>query len=307
MAHIDCVVDTHPMAQSINSVKKHIDGTTAAVVGMKVAVLKAESDAADSVCANVNRGFYTLIRSQITQKMAALRSQVDSHLMQLNQQRKQLKGIRTRMEHDYSNISQRYLKLFTSINRNLRQRVTELDRPVMDFATKDMEKINNRTTRLAATVPVGQEESVRSSQRIVASNLKYRGLQVVESASRFLESSRRLQDITSRILLPERLEQENRGILYPAIIWEARLDDNDNRSMQIAVSTTALDERAQSALRRAVNSATPTMQWSADEGCPDALRNEFHHLLQSVPMNERVRKMAASLFDKGRIETVKKA
>ena len=133
MAYIDCVVDTEPMAREITSVSNHIKGTTAAVVGMRAAVIQAEEEASDHVCENVNRGFYTLIRSQISQKIAKLKSEVDSHLMQLNQQRKQLLAIRSRMERDYNMISNRYLKLFNGLNQNLRQRVFELDRPTIEL------------------------------------------------------------------------------------------------------------------------------------------------------------------------------
>ena len=49
--------------------------------------------------------------------------------MQLNQQRKQLLAIKSRMERDYNMISARYLKLFNGLNQNLRQRVFELDKP----------------------------------------------------------------------------------------------------------------------------------------------------------------------------------
>ena len=54
---------------------------------MQTAVIIAEEKAADHVCNNVNKGFYSLIRSQISQKMAKLQSEVDSHLMQLVQQK----------------------------------------------------------------------------------------------------------------------------------------------------------------------------------------------------------------------------
>ena len=90
---------------------------------MQSAVISAEKKAADQVCANVNRGFYSLINSQISQKVAGLKSEVDSHIMNLNQQQKQLLAIRNRMERDYGMICSRYIKLFGAINKNLQQRV----------------------------------------------------------------------------------------------------------------------------------------------------------------------------------------
>ena len=115
MATFNYTVDTNPMAQEIGSVSNHIKGTTTAVVAMQAAVILAEEKAADHVCTNVNKGFFTLIRSQISQKVAKLQSEVDSHLMQLNQQRKQLLSIKGRMERDYNMISNRYSKLFEII------------------------------------------------------------------------------------------------------------------------------------------------------------------------------------------------
>ena len=88
MAHMSFTVDTQPMAREIESVSQKVKGTTAAIVGMRAAVIAAEAEAADHVCNNVNLGFYTLIHSQISQKIARLQSDVDSHLMKLNQCRK---------------------------------------------------------------------------------------------------------------------------------------------------------------------------------------------------------------------------
>ena len=203
MAYIDCVVDTQPMAQEIDSVSNHIKGTTAAVVGMQAAVIKAEEEASNHVCENVNRGFYTLIHSQISQKIAKLKSEVDSHLMQLNQQRKQLLAIKSRMERDYNMISARYLKLFNGLNQNLQQRVFELDKPTIEFAVKDVDKITNRTRLLPGAVPVVQLESLEMSQRILASNIKYRGLSVINSMKRFLRDMYAQKRLTDQILLPE--------------------------------------------------------------------------------------------------------
>ena len=128
MATFNYTVDTNPMASEIGTVSSNIKGTTTAVVAMQTAVILAEEKAADHVCSNVNKGFFTLIRSQISQKAAKLQSEVDSHLMRLNQQRKQILAIKGRMERDYNMISGRYTKLFTGLNQNLRQRVFELDR-----------------------------------------------------------------------------------------------------------------------------------------------------------------------------------
>ena len=93
MATFNYTVDTTPMADELSSVSRNVNGTTAAVGVMQTAVIIAETKASDLICSNVNKGFYSLIRSQISQKMAKLQSDVDSHLMQLVQQKKALLSI----------------------------------------------------------------------------------------------------------------------------------------------------------------------------------------------------------------------
>ena len=118
MEHINCRVDTQPMANEIHTVSKHLTSTSTAVVAMQAAVIKADQEAADQVCSDVNRGFHTLMSSQLSQKIAKLQSEVDSHLMRLAQQTKQLQNIRNQIERDYMRTAQRYSKIFNSLNRD---------------------------------------------------------------------------------------------------------------------------------------------------------------------------------------------
>ena len=97
---IPCSVDTAPMAAELRSVSNHVEGTTAAVVTMQSAVIAAENKAANKVCSNVNRGFLTLMRSQISQKIANKQSRVEALIMQLGQQKRQLLSIKTNMERE---------------------------------------------------------------------------------------------------------------------------------------------------------------------------------------------------------------
>ena len=70
MANIDCVLDTSPMAQSIDTVSKHVAATTAAVAAMQTAVIATQKKTSDEICENVDRGFFNLIRSQVSSKKA---------------------------------------------------------------------------------------------------------------------------------------------------------------------------------------------------------------------------------------------
>lgn len=304
MARIDCVIDTHPMANEMKSVSRNIQGTTAAVVGMKAAVIKAEKDAADHVCNNVNKGFYTLIHSQISQKIAKLQSEVDSHIMKLNQLRKQLLAIKDRMERDYGMISQRYIKRFNGLNKNLEQRVYELDKPIMEFAMKDINTISNRKKHMTATVPLSQKESVSISQKILTSNIKFQGVRVIDSMAQFLTEMKEQDELAKEILLETSPSEKNASLMIPVIISESRYDKYGNTRLDVIPPTVGLNGKAQDNIRTTVNMKVMKFDWQ-EEPLSNEIKSEFGKYISSSSASQRVKDMANKLFVSTNIQTIK--
>ncbi len=305
-SHFDCYVDTTEMAREVGSVKHHVEATTTAVIGMQSAVIKAQKDGADNVCKKVNQGFYAMIHSQISQKMATLQSKVDAQLMRLNQQKKQLLAIKSRMERDYQMISARYSKIFTSLNRNLRQRVTELDRPILQFASTEADKITNRSNQLVSGVPVGQAESVKTSQKVVSSNLKYRAAKAIEAINSFIADSNRLKAITDRVLLPRPIKKEVETLSVPTCIIESRFDSNGNNQTQVYVSEIGASKDARQAIETRVSAAyrEGDLEWKESNEINPEIANYFRQLVSSSRLDERRRKMILDMFAKNRFETL---
>lgn len=304
MTNIDCVVDTKPMANEISKVSKNVAGTTTAVVAMQTAVVAAEKKAANHVCENVNRGFYTMIRSQISQKMAKLQSDVDSHLMKLNQQQKQLLAIKSRMERDYNNISNRYGKLFNTLNKNLKQRVFELDKPTIKFAVKEIDQISNRTKYLSATVPVSQNESLTMSQKIMASNIKLRGSEVIDSMSDFLVGMAEQKMLTERILLSE-LNNDNAQLAVPVVIQEKNYDSM-SKNIEVTVNSNELSKQTQSAIKNAVTFNVDNYNWESSQEVNAEIKSEFSKLLANNNASRRVKELTNKLFMSSNFQTLKK-
>ena len=307
-SYIDCVVDTAPMAKEIDSVSGHIKGTTTAVVAMQTAVVAAEKDAADHICSNVNRGFYSLIHSQISQKIALLHSQVDSHLMKLNQLSKQLKGIQSRMERDYRMISARYAKLFNGLNKNLYQRVYELDKPTIDFSQKEVNTISNRTVHLTATIPVSQLESLVTSQKILASNIKFRGNKVIESMTNFLTDMNKQKIITGQILLSSKLDDNHQEaqIMTPIIISEMIYDKSNTTQTQITLNKDQLGQHTCQNIINNINNITSEITWEDNSEVKSEISSEFLRLNHESSASERVKGMTMKLFKAGSIQTIKR-
>ncbi|HKM44004.1 MAG TPA: hypothetical protein VJY12_00935 [Dysgonamonadaceae bacterium] len=303
MATFNYTVDTKPMADEMRSVSRHVNATTGAVVAMQTAVIIAEEKAADHVCNNVNKGFYSLIRSQISQKMAKLQSEVDSHLMQLVQQKNALLSIKNRMQKDYNMIASRYIKLFNGLNSNLKQRVFELDKPTIDFAVKEVDKVSNRTKYLTATIPIAQLESLAASQKIVASNVKYRGLNVIKSMRSFLFEMNTQKKLTDQILINDGRYTETATVYIPIVICECNRDKTDT-GIEISVSDVELDNISKSAIKNTAFAELNQIEWQAKTSPNTEVKSEFSKLVSSSSKSQRVKDMATKLFQSNNYQTI---
>ena len=303
MASFNYTVDTKPMADEMRSVSRHVNATTGAVVAMQTAVIIAEEKAADHVCNNVNKGFYSLIRSQISQKMAKLQSEVDSHLMQLVQQKNALLSIKNRMQKDYNMIASRYIKLFNGLNSNLKQRVFELDKPTIDFAVKEVDKVSNRSKYLTATIPIAQLESLAASQKIVASNVKYRGFNVIKSMRSFLFEMNTQKKLTDQILINDGRYTETATVYIPIVICECNRDRTD-AGVEISVSDVELDNISKSAIKNTAFAELNQIEWQAKSLPNTEVKSEFSKLVSSSSKSQRVKDMATKLFQSNNYQTI---
>lgn len=304
MASFNYTVDTKPMADEMSSVSRQVNVTTVAVVAMQAAVIAAEEKAADHVCENVNKGFYTLIRSQISQKLAKLQSEVDSNLMQLMQQKKALLNIKTRMQRDYYMIAGRYTKLFTGLNANLKNRIFELDKPTIDFACKEIDKVTNRIKYLTSTVPITQLESISVSQRILASNIKQRGLQVINSMTGFIHEMNVQKKLTDEILINDTGALEI-GISYiPVAVYECNRDRTDHLSVDVLIPEVELTTIAKSAIKNLAHTEFSKLAWSKNKVVSPEIYSEFSKLTSASLKSLRINELTLKLFQSNNYLTI---
>lgn len=295
MSHyIDCVVDTSPMARSIDRVSSSVDNTTGAVVAFKTSVIAAEQAGAEHVCNNVNRGFHSLIHSQISQKIASKQSRVEALLIELASQKKRLLSIKSAMERDYQRITGRYSRLFSGINKALKQRVVELDQPVFDFALRDVASNANRNNMLAATLPVGQLEGVTSAQQIEMSNLKHDCSKVIGSIDAFMTNMTEQNVLADKILLSSVRTEE--GTKYmPVVIFESSVDALGNHAYNVVTPEDFPAENA-GALRQQAFEQAATMPWG-EKQLSDQVILEFSNLMNKSTASSRVKELALQMYD----------
>jgi hypothetical protein len=108
------------------------------------------------------------------------------------------------METDYNRISSHYLNIFDNLNKELSNRIYELNKPVFVFK-KQSDSQNNRTSEndLVSTVAVLGAESGDLQARISASIAKKRALDTIGKANTFLVKQKRLNDTINQSMLKE--------------------------------------------------------------------------------------------------------
>lgn len=297
---IPCSVDTAPMAAELQSVSNHVKGTTAAVVTMQTAVIAAENKGANKVCSNVNRGFFTLMRSQISQKIANKQSRVEALIMQLGQQKRQLLSIKTNMEREYGRIAERYLRIFTSVNKELESRIRQIDQPVFELVNKHMMTSSNRMNALSGWVTTSQVEGITQSQQILVSKMKHNAQVALEQSAEFLSQIGEQRVLTGKVLISNPMGNESKTCQIPVVIWETL---NDNSGIpRTEVNTPEALAKIHSGQINNVIRESETLPWGEDQS--SMVAEEFMSIVDSSASTPRVKDMIKKMFASSDYKTV---
>ena len=283
-------VDTEPMANSVERVASHVDATSAAVVAMKVATVAAEKAAADKICENVNRGFYSLLLSQISQKCAKAKSVVDAKFQELYHLETNLRRIQDQMERDFHRISVRYLKLFQNINNALRARIHELDKASVEVATVHMPQAMQRMMRGGVQIPVHQKESLSGAQSILSSIARNHTVNVIACIQGIMNKTEQLQASMKNIIYNESV-RDTKKVLLPAILFEA---DDLNLSMTYRkVFSGAKDNQISESF---LMDSFANIKWQVSKTGAEDIRKHVQTMLSKDQVPERVRKKTLELL-----------
>lgn len=283
-------VDTEPMAQSVERVGHHVDATSAAVVAMKVATVAAEQAAADKICDNVNRGFHSLLLSQISQKAAKAKSVVDAKFQEMYHLEASLYRIKNQMERDFHRISSRYHKLFKNINNTLRTRVHELDKDSVEVASIHMPQAIQRMMRAGVQAPVHQKESLSGAQFILSSIARNHTINVIACIQGMMNKTELLQESMKNILDKESVGDTKKTLL-PAVLFEAD-DLNISIPYRKVFSNAENSQKNESFLMDSFE----RIKWQASKATADDIRQNAKTLLAKDKIPDRVRSKTLELL-----------
>jgi hypothetical protein len=299
MSDFNFTVDTDEMAEQISSVSKRVDVTIGAVVTMQNAVVETEQKCSDNVCENVNKGFHTLIRSQITQKIAQLKSTIESKLLELGQQSIALQGIKSRMERDYNMISNRYNKLFNSINASLQNQIFNLDKQLVNIVNKDLRINSNRISLFLGSVSTNQLESVLDDQLISISKTKKDGSNAIESIGHFVKGTNEEKQASNEIMRSKEIKGIVQHFIPIAIIeYQNELGYPSLRYFVPYSKIEEIDKAINMKVGEILSDAIDNKEWEqVNEEYLKAINDEFNTFLSKDSSSDRIKKTTLSLYN----------
>jgi hypothetical protein len=311
MARYDFTVDTAPLAQTVDTVRSHVNGVTVAVTAMEAAVIAAEQSASRTICENVDRGFYTLMKSQLSQKAVAAYTEMKSKEVILVQLAKALDHVKNQMQGDYNMICRRYRKLFQSLNKALETRIRELDRPAMNMAeikrSVVFERLKNDTSLLFSA----SEETISVSQTALSGKLKQKTSETIKTLHESTVESRCYNDKLEHILFNEpdgkgSYHDENNRYFLPVIFssMESFLSNNDTVEN---IYTSETDRWQNSApVITEVEHIQSSLNWTALAADEKAvIKKEFVRLCEEDHPDERAGKEMMRLFEENSWEVLR--
>lgn len=299
MANFNFTVDTSPMASEMQSVSHGVNRVSGAVVAMQAAVIAAEKEGAEHVCQNVNKGFYSLMHSQISQKIAQLTSTVEAKLLELGQYAAALKSIQSHMTTDYNMISGRYTKLFKSINNNLEARVAELDMPVFKLVDRDAKLFESRRALNSGQFTVHQLESVLSSQLLVASKVKVDAEATLDAITRYVKDSSLQAKKSDASMQDTRIDSVEDIFIPVSIVESTSAVGNPAVNYYVARSgNPEIDKNIDASVReQSVNSVLHGSWSDIDPNDMANVKAEFTQLLLNSTEDERVKDEITKMFN----------
>lgn len=289
-------VSTQPMADKMREVSHHVKATTTAVGVMETAVIAQEKSSANQICGKLDVGFFNVVISQIAQRVANESAKTQALALELMQQQKAMQNLQSRMTGDYNMISARYAKLFGNLNQELKNRITELDKPLMQYCSQNIKQLQNRIYSLVSGVPVLQSESLTAMQAIAAARLKHNAQQLIESLADYAKHDREQKSTTENLW---NSGQQESVYYVPVVIDE---EDTDSRKGAVSLKENPslrqhLDEVSYQQMVQAISSAIGSLNWHQSDETIINVANNYMTMVEKSELPKRIKDLMTGMFN----------
>lgn len=227
---INVHVNTTPFDASVVSCNSQIKGLTGSVVAMNAIQCKTINESSLKIANGITHGFFTLIKSNISQDMAALISKITSTIGLIMEKTKMVVRQRDTMQGDYSRTLTRYKKVFSDLDEECKRRVIELDKYAFGLSKKILcEQIFNLQTQKAVEALTNINDTANCATSLLEARVKNKSLEVINTLSKNIENQTGFSYKLSSILYDKKLENKKEQYV-PVLIVKTKDIENDSES-----------------------------------------------------------------------------
>ena len=299
MANFDFVVDTKPMADSVNKVSNHVKATTAAVVAMQTAVIHSEKEAAKKVCENVDSGFYNLIRSQISMKLATYFTEMNAKLALLMEYAKALGKSQSRMDNDFHRLKREYYKLFHGLDISLENRIAQLDTAAMKLADTREKVVFSKFLRDVPETMIVSDEVNAAEQKIVSARIKTKTSKALKFLGNKISENIDYVSLMDALMEKKSVEKEFETFIPVVYSSEQSMLLSDSYVMQLYFPEYLSEPVKNIVGLDILNRMEDIISAEISENEMQEIKKEFCNLASTSSMDTRVSKVMMELFERG--------
>lgn len=232
--NVNINVDTRSFDTGVASCNNSVNLLTGAVTAAQTAQIVSIDLNAKQIGSTIVEGFFKTIRTEISQQIMELSQQIDSNLMHLRELAKACEAKKRQMEVDYNRTSNQYLKIFDDLNKELENRIFELNKPAFVFKRNS----DNQTARtsgndLVSTVAVFGKEGGELQAKISTSIAKKRAFDTINQANMYLWKQKKTENTIAQSMLNSNVAA---SIFAPVCFLET-LDEKNQINKKVYQST----------------------------------------------------------------------
>ncbi|MBR3160013.1 MAG: hypothetical protein IKF14_13080 [Atopobiaceae bacterium] len=299
MEEFNFTVDTRPMAESIRGVNHSVELVGGAVTAMQVAVIASERKAADKICDSIDSGFYLLLRSKLSQRIAQFASTMSSRAGSMMETASSIERTHQQMVEDFNRIKSRYVKVFEGLNRELEKRVRELDRPAMNLAHCRSEFLFERQCRDVPSTLYFTSDTAGVALKASNAHVKSRARESIEQLAIGSRQAAEYRRTTRDILEPAQPDAGMGDLPYEFVPVAYAVTENLAAPGSFSLEVTppqGLEPETQATIVRGVRQHQDALVDTGDREL-QAVRSLFVNKVSSAGMDERVARTMTGLFD----------
>lgn len=295
-------VDTIPFDSSVRSAERNIDLLTGAVVATETAAIAAKRKNADKIGDTIVNGFFSYVKSEISQQISEITQQTEALLMHIRGLSDSCLAKKDQMTSDYNRITGRYMKLFTDLNKELSSRIHQLDQRAFLFKELTNElQMRSQDSKAVSTIMVFSGEHTDIQVKMSSALAKRYAAIAMQKITAFLAQQNKADAAIRHCMQDDNLV---RTIYLPVCLVEM------NASPTLTDKKCFIPEALASGQQKAINSYPLTASWTPLKGENLKQLNFFFHkeLNQRMPAGDehagRIRKMIQQLANLDKIQAI---